>query len=54
MYQVKAQNGYEIQVIGTGENGLCRVNDSNGFTVFTGTYAECEKWLTNRAVKVLA
>lgn len=52
MYQIKFEGGYEIQVIGKGEKGLCRVQDSQQRIVFTGTYAECEKWLNGRAVKV--
>lgn len=54
MYQIKCQNGYEIQVIGKGEKGLCRVQDGRQRIVFTGTYAECEKWLADRAVKTLS
>lgn len=53
MYQIKATNGYEIRVIGKGENGLCEVADANGKTVKTGTYAECEKYLMDRAVKII-
>jgi hypothetical protein len=57
MYQIKCECGYEIQVVGKGEKGLCRVVQatSSEHTVrFTGTYAECEKWLADRAVKVLS
>lgn len=53
MYQIKAQCGYEIQVIGKGKNGLCRVCSNQHVVVFTGTYAECEKWLADRAVAIL-
>lgn len=54
MFQVKCQNGYEIHVIGKGENGLCRVANHDHQIVFTGTYAQCEKWLNDRAVKVIS
>jgi len=50
MFQIKFQNGYEIQVIGRGEDGLCRVEDRDNRTVFAGTYSECEAWLNSRAV----
>ena len=53
MFQIKFQCGYEIQVIGKGENGSCRVCNSNQHVVFRGTYAECERWLTSRAVRSL-
>jgi hypothetical protein len=53
MYQIKAQNGYEIQVIGRGENGLCRVVTKYCHVCFTGTYAACVAWLTARAIAVL-
>jgi hypothetical protein len=57
MYQIKCECGYEIHVVGKGEQGLCRVVKATGGeqTVrFHGTYAECEKWLADRAVKVLS
>lgn len=53
MYQIKFQNGYEIQVIGPGENGPCRVCDSENRVVFRGNYEACEKWLNDRAVSSL-
>jgi hypothetical protein len=53
MYQIKFQNGYEIQVIAKGENGLCRVVNQRYQIVFTGTYAACVKWLADRAVMAL-
>ncbi len=52
MYQIKCTCGYEIHVIGKGENGLCRVVRDNQ-TAFAGTYAECETWLAARAVKAI-
>ncbi|AMV24606.1 hypothetical protein VT84_13990 [Gemmata sp. SH-PL17] len=54
MYQIKCECGYEIRVIGKGENGLCKVvkADSN-HEAFSGTYAQCEKWLSDRGVKTL-
>lgn len=51
MYQVKEiegrkiNNGYEIQVIGSGDKGLCRVMTNDSQEKFTGTYDECVKWL---------
>lgn len=53
MYQVPAQNGYEIHVIGKGENALCRIQDKNSRQVHYGTYDECIKWLHDRALKLL-
>lgn len=53
MYQLKAQNGYEIQVIGRGDKGLCRVEDAENRIVYTGTYEECVAWLAARAVRML-
>ncbi len=55
MYQIKAAGGYEIRVVGKGEKGLCLVvktSDSQD-TRFSGTYAECVKWLAERALKVI-
>ncbi len=52
MFQIKCGNGYEIQVIGKGERGLCRVESHDNRTVFSGTYAQCKRWLLDRAVKV--
>jgi hypothetical protein len=54
MYQIKFTSGYEIQVIGKGDNGLCRVVNEHGVVAKTGTYAECEAWLNARAVKSLS
>jgi hypothetical protein len=53
MYQIKFQCGYEIQVIGRGDAGLCRVVNSSNQIVYSGTYAACEKWLADRAVPAL-
>ena len=50
MYQVKFCGGYEIQVIGKGDDGLCRVADSTSKIVCEGTYAKCEKYLADRQV----
>lgn len=56
MYQIKSiagrgiNNGYEIQVIGKGDNGLCRVVDNNFTEKFSGTYAECITWLRDRGL----
>jgi hypothetical protein len=56
MYQVKEiegrklNNGYEIQVIGKGEKGPCRVADANGNQKFSGTYDECVAWLRDRGL----
>lgn len=55
MYQIKAQNGYEIQVIGKGDRGVCRVvkaTSGEHIVAFTGTYAACTRWLTARGLKV--
>jgi hypothetical protein len=52
MYQIKAQCGYEIQVIGKGEQGLCRVVKDDR-ECYRGTYAECARWLKQRAVGIL-
>ncbi len=54
MYQIKYTNGYEIQVIGKGEKGLCRIADADNKIVKSGTYAECEKWLKARSVRELS
>ena len=51
MYQIKRQCGYEIQGIGRGENGLCRVADHDGRIVYSGTYAQCDSWLRERGVR---
>lgn len=56
MYQVKAQHGYEIQVLQSGDNGKCRVekSTSSGCSIeFAGTYAECVKWLSDRGISLL-
>ena len=53
MYQVKCTNGNEIQVIGKGENSLCRVVGATGEVKYTGTYAQCVKWIEERAGKVI-
>lgn len=50
MYQVKYTAGYEIQVIGQGEKGLCRVTDNHNAIQISGTYSECEKWLSDRKI----
>jgi len=50
MYQINFQNGYQIQVIGRGEKGICRVVDRHQNIMFSGVYAACETWLNNRAV----
>ncbi len=50
MYQIRYQNRYEIQVIGKGEVGLCRVANLNNQIVFSGTYSQCNQWLANRKV----
>lgn len=54
MYQIKCSSGYEIVVVGKGKNGLCRVVKSSvsHAAVFAGTYAQCVRWLADRAVKV--
>ncbi len=51
MYQEKCSSGNEIQVIGKGKKGLCRVVRDNVIR-FTGTYAECVAWCTARAISV--
>ncbi len=51
MYQIKCGDGYEIQVIGRGDNGLCRIEGGKN-SGFSGTYAECVKWLEDRGIKV--
>lgn len=51
MYQIKCSSGNEIQVIGKGENGLCRVV-SSGVIINAGTYDECVAWCAARAIKV--
>lgn len=56
MYQVKEisgrkiNNGYEIQVIGQGDKGLCRVVDREYTVRFSGTYHECVAWLQARGL----
>lgn len=58
MYQIneiegkRLINGYEIQVIGNGQRGLCRVSNGNGIEKYNGTYAECVKWLVDRKMLV--
>jgi hypothetical protein len=55
MYQIKCTSGYEIVVVGRGENGTCRViQPSSGSyeAKFTGTYAQCLRWFADRSVKV--
>lgn len=52
MYQIKAQGGWEIQVVAKGENGLCRVLKDNVIR-FQGTHDECVQWLANRGVHLL-
>lgn len=54
MYQIKFGGGYEIRVIGRGENGLCKVAKStsgNDAEKFSGTCAECEQWLAERGIQ---
>lgn len=43
-------NGWEIVVIGHGEKGLCQVRDRQEAVRHSGTYAECEQWLRDRAM----
>lgn len=56
MYQVKniegrtLNNGYEIQVIGKGDKGLCRVVDNLYAVKFSGTYDECVAWVKERGL----
>lgn len=52
MYQIKCSSGNEIQVIGKGENGPCRVMNSNGEQIYYGTYDQCVTWCEDRAIKV--
>lgn len=55
MYTIKCQGRYEINVVGKGENGLCRINHTtNNVTVFSGTYAACVEWLAARGTKTLS
>lgn len=51
MYQIKCGR-YQIQVIGRGDNGLCRIEHDPKGTVFSGTYIECVSWLEARGIKV--
>jgi hypothetical protein len=53
MYQIRYQNGYEIQVIGKGNNGPARVTNSDGKIVKEAGYQECAEWLEYRGVGVL-
>lgn len=58
MYQIREVdghriiNGHDIQVVGAGEKGLCRVMDGGGQEKYSGTYAECVQWLRDRAMLV--
>jgi len=52
MYQIICSGGHEIQVIGRGELGLCRVENNNHVTLYSGTYDQCVQWCTDRAIKV--
>ena len=54
MYQIKYSDGNEIQVIGRGENGLCRVVGRNGEDKHVGTYETCVKWLADRGCHEVA
>ncbi len=47
-YQIKFQNGYEIQVTDSGNGG--RVTNSHGEIVFDGTYDAAAKYLSDRGV----
>lgn len=49
-YQIKYQNGYEIQVILNGNGG--RVTNSTGQIVFEGTYDAAAKYLADRHIDV--
>ena len=53
MYQIKAQAGYEIQVIGKGERGHCRVVNNLYSICCKGTYAECVAWLLDRGIRLI-
>lgn len=53
MFQIKAQCGYEIQVISKGDDGPCRIANSNNSIVFCGTWDDCRKWLADRGVKTI-
>lgn len=54
MYQIQCECGYQIQVIGKGEKGMCQIVKSPyPDAVYTGTYDECVKWLMDRAVRVV-
>lgn len=46
MYQIKAQNGYDVQVIGN----LARIYDRTGNLVFEGGYKAAVKWLEDRGI----
>lgn len=53
MYQVPYCGGFQILVVGSGENGLCRVMYGTSSCTderFEGTYVECEKWLADRGI----
>lgn len=53
MYQIKYSDGYEIQVVGKGDKGLCRVRKSTSTVqhdAFAGTYDECCQWLADRGM----
>lgn len=51
MYQITCSDGYELHVIGKGDNGLCRVVNRNGQIVLEAGYVECAQWLADRGVK---
>jgi len=53
MYQIRYSSGNEIQVIGRGEHGQCRVVGPHGAVKFTGGYAACRGWLAARACRPL-
>lgn len=52
MFQIKYECGKTLVVIGKGENGLSRIDDSNGQIVYQGGYQDCIKWLDDRNLSV--
>lgn len=48
MYQIMYTSGMTLVVIGSGDNGLSRIDDSTGREVHRGIYPECVKWLVDR------
>ena len=53
MYQLKCSDGFEIHVIGMGNNGLCNVVDRNGKQVLSAGYDDVKQWMNSRGISEL-